>query len=260
MPKIVSIISDWKNQDFYLAALKHRLMRYMPDVVISDVSHQIEPFNTMQSAFVMRAAWRYFPENSIHLMCVNAAASAKTPHVLLKHRNHYFIGADNGYWPFILGENPDNAWIINDEMYYEGNSFPELNVFAALAAGIGNGMSPDELGKPAYEVNENTELKVVFKPGSIHAAFLYFDSYGNGMSNLTKQMFYEHVGDKKIRILVVSEQNKLNKINTSYADVRQGSLCAVFNSQDLLELAIREGNLKQLLDLQIGDTVRIEYW
>ncbi|MGM0650295.1 MAG: SAM hydrolase/SAM-dependent halogenase family protein [Bacteroidota bacterium] len=259
MPKIVSIISDWKNQDFYLAALKHRLMRYMPDVVISDVSHQVEAFNDMQAAFIQRSMWQYFPQNSIHLMCVNSVASAETPHVLIHHNGHYFIGADNGYWPFICHGKPQKAWLLNDDSHHEGNSFPELNVFATVAAGLGKGMQPDEFGKPDYEVSENTELKVVFKPGSMHAAFLYFDSYGNGMSNLTKQAFYDHVGDKKFRILVVSEQNKLNKISQSYADVRQGSLCAVFNSQNLLELAIREGNLKQLLNLQTGDAIRIEY-
>ncbi|MEA3447127.1 MAG: SAM-dependent chlorinase/fluorinase [Bacteroidota bacterium] len=259
MPKIVSIISDWKNQDFYLAALKHRLMSYMPDVVISDVSHQIEAFNTTQAAFVMRAAWRYFPENSIHLMCVNAAASAQTPHVLLKHKNHYFIGADNGYWPFILGEKPDNAWVINDEIHYEGNSFPELNVFAKLVAAIDKGVNPDELGVPGYTLHQNTELNPVFNTNSIHASFMYFDSYGNGMTNLNKNDFDACVNNKKFRILILSERNSLRKIHASYAKVRPGSLCAVFNSQNLLEIAIREGNLKQLLDLQFGDTVRIEY-
>ncbi len=255
----VSIISDWKNSDFYLAALKHSILRYMPDAVISDVSHQVKPFDTMQAAFILRAAWRYFPENTTHLMCVNAAASAETPHVLIKYKNHYFIGADNGYWPFILGEKPEKAWLINNEVNHEGNSFPELNVFAKIVLAIGKGVNPDELGVPDFTVDENTELIPVFNTNSIHASFLYFDSYGNGMTNLSKWDFNKHVGEKKIRIMILSEKNSLHKIHTAYAEVRPGSMCAVFNSQNLLEIAIREGNLKQLLDVQIGDTVRVEY-
>jgi S-adenosyl-L-methionine hydrolase (adenosine-forming) len=259
MRQIVSIISDWNHNDYYLAALKHSILRYLPDANISEISHQVDAFNNMQAAFILRAAWPYFPANSIHLMCVNAAVSSNTPHVLILHKKQFFIGADNGFWPFICNETPEKAWLINDNPAYEGNSFPELNVFAKITAAVGKGIHPEELGAPDHKVQENTELIPVVKTRSIHASLLYFDSYGNGISNLCKQDFDKYVGNKKFRILLLSEKNMLHKIHKAYAEVRPGSLCALFNNQGLLEIAIREGNLKQLLNLQTGDSLRIEF-
>jgi len=259
MKPSISIISDWKQRDYYYAALRQRIRQYLPDADVNSISNQVESHDLMEAAFMLRAAWNYFPDNSIHLMCVKTEASAEHPHVLIRHKNQYFIGTDFGYWPFICKTKPDAAWILNDEAHYKGNSFPSLNVFAPVAAAIAKGVSPDELGETGYALQEAAELKPVMEKGILRAGIVYFDSYGNAITNLNKSGFEQEVGDKKFRMFLMSEQNRIHRISSAYCDVRPGSLVAVFNSQGLLEIAINEGNLKQLLNLRTGGALRIEY-
>lgn len=259
MRQSISIISDWKQQDFYTAALRQQLLYHLPDAGIDDVSHQVKAFDLMQAAFIMRSVWKYFPEKSIHLMCVRSEASTDHPHVLLQHKGHFFVGADHGYWPFICQETPEKAWLINDETHYSGNSFPELSVFVKVAVAIANNILPKEAGMPDYHPKQAAELQPVVEDSVIKASIIYFDSYGNAITNLKHSEFENVAKERKFRLFLMSEKNKISKISRSYGDVRQGSLCAVFNSQGLLEIAINEGNLKQLLNLQTGDALRIEF-
>jgi S-adenosylmethionine hydrolase len=87
---------------------------------------------------------------------------------------------------------------------------------------------------------------------------IYFDSYGNAITNLKKSKFLNMIDSSRFVISLVSEHNQMKKIAKSYLDARPGEILSIFNSQNLLEIAIREGNIKQLLDLNIGDQIRIE--
>ncbi len=259
MQKTISIISDWQNEDFYLSLLKARLKQSVSGYQVMDISHRITAFDNMQAAFVLRAVWEEFPEGSIHLNCVNAASGKETPHVLIKHKNQYFIGADLGYWSFILKEKPEKAYLINDEMFYEGASFPEISVFSKVAAAISKGLDVEEMGGEAIELKGLIELNPEFDSNRIFAPIVYFDSYGNAIVNLTKDDFQKHVLTDNFRISLQSERNQTKRIVKSYLSVKQGELLAMFNSQNLLEIAIREGNIRQLLNLDLGTQVRIDF-
>lgn len=258
MPQTISIISDWKKQDYYLSAVKQKLYDYVPDVKVSEISNQIESFEIMQAAFILSASWKFFPKNSIHLFCINSEASEETPHVLIKHKDHFFIGADHGYWEFICGEKPDNIYIINNEKHYEGNEFPELNIFVPVAASVIKGAKPAELGEKTKKINIAPEINPVLTESSIEGNFIYFDSYGNGITNINENLFNEKIKNRNYIISIVSEKNQIKNISAAYSDVKKGELCAIFNSLNLLEISIREGNLKQLLNLRDNDDIRIE--
>lgn len=258
MLKTISIISDWQKDDFYLTNVKTHLQQHVSGYQIMDVSHNIQAFDSMQAAFVLRSVWRGFPKGSIHLFCVNSASSLETPHVLIEHKGHFFIGADLGYWPFILGRMPESAYILNNETEYEGSSFPELNIFAQVAIAVSKNIMAKDLGGDFYLVKSLTKLNPEFNDKSIFASIVYFDSFGNAITNLSKDQFERHCQTDDVCISLISEKYRTKKIVHSYLNVDHGEILALFNSQNLLEIALREGNIKQMLDLQLGDQVRID--
>jgi S-adenosyl-L-methionine hydrolase (adenosine-forming) len=259
MRKTISIISDWDKEDFYLANLRTRLQQYISGYQVSVISHHVNSFDSMQAAFILRACWQQYPEGSIHIMAVNSASSSKTPHVLIVHKNHFFIGTDMGYWQFICKEKPESVFFLHAEQNYEGSSFPELSIFVDVAAAISQGIMPKELGSSEYELALRPELQVMIETDTIIASIIYFDSYGNAITNLNKESFYKNLDNKKFNIYIVSERNQMNKIAGSYLDVKPGEFLAIFNSLNLLEIAIREGNIMELLSLEIGNQIRIEF-
>jgi len=260
MQKNISIISDWQKEDYYSASLTSRLQQLTSGYAVSVITHDIAPFDSMQAAFVLKAAWKQFPKGSIHLNCVNSASSPQTPHVLIVHKSHFFIGADLGFWPFILGEKPEEIYLVNDAFDYEGSSFPEYHVFAQLAAAISKEMSLLEIGCEETEAKENTTLVPVLEENTMHVGIVYFDSFGNAMTNLHREYFESVRKDRRFIISFISERNQIRKISESYLTVKQGEFLAIFNSLDLLEIAMREANIQQLMSLEVGVQIRIEFF
>ncbi|MFM8950092.1 MAG: SAM-dependent chlorinase/fluorinase, partial [Bacteroidota bacterium] len=67
---IITLTTDWGTKDFYVGALKGRLYSLVPDCNVVDISHDIEQFNTIQAAFILRNSWHRFPANSVHIISV----------------------------------------------------------------------------------------------------------------------------------------------------------------------------------------------
>src|SRR5512133_2364165 len=98
---IITLTSDWGLRDHYTGSVKGAILRQLPDAVIVDISHSIQPHNLNQAAFIVRNSYRNFPEGTIHIIGVIEEASIESPHTLVVHDGHYFIGADNGIFSMI---------------------------------------------------------------------------------------------------------------------------------------------------------------
>jgi len=51
----------------------------------------------------------------------------------------------------------------------------------------------------------------------------------------------------------------VKKVYSSYNDVSVGEIVAIFNSMDLLEIAMNQGKASSLLGLSVDDSVMIEF-
>ncbi len=126
---VITICSDWNDRDYYLAALKGRLLSLCEDAQIVDLSHNIESYNISQASFIVKNAYHYYPEGSIHIIAVNSEFSIEKPHVVVYNKGHYFIGADNGIFNLMFRDKPEEIIQIK-----AGNkdasllNFPEIDV------------------------------------------------------------------------------------------------------------------------------------
>src|SRR5512138_1750299 len=145
---IITLTSDWGLRDHYIGSVKGAILRQHPEAVIVDISHLVEPFNLNQAAFIIRNSYRSFPKGTIHILGINEEASIETPHTLVLHEGHYFIGADNGIFSLIFDEKPEQILeidVVQDSDYY---TFPSRDVFAKVACHIAQGLPYEELGHP----------------------------------------------------------------------------------------------------------------
>ena len=104
---VITICSDWNGRDYYLGALKGRLLSLCEGAQIVDMSHNIESYNIQQAAFIVKNAYHYYPEGSIHIITVNSETSSDQPYVVVYNNGHYFIGTDNGMFNLIFRDQPD---------------------------------------------------------------------------------------------------------------------------------------------------------
>lgn len=257
---IITLTTDWGTGNHYAGAVKGALLRHIPDAVIIDISHDIQCFDIMQASFVLRNACRDFPAGTIHLIGVNTEASLDTPHIILKHDDQYFIGADNGIFSLMLGDAPQAAIeldIMQDTDYY---SFSTRDVFVKAAAMLAKGMSLEEIGNPHHTLNERIAFKPVVHQDKIIGKVIFVDSYENVFVNIDQKLF-KKVGRKRpFEISFRLPGEVIDALHTSYGDVLPGEWLALFGSTGFLEIAINQGKASSLLGLQINDSVTVEFF
>src|SRR3954463_14304220 len=103
---ILTLTSDWGLRDHYLASFKGLLLSQIPGIIVIDISHEIEHYNTIQAAFIVQNAFDKFPSGSIHLLGITNSenCTADKPFVVIRYKEHYFIGEDNGIFSLIVGK------------------------------------------------------------------------------------------------------------------------------------------------------------
>ncbi len=256
---VITLTSDWNDMDFYAAAIKGRIHRLSPSATIEEVTHHIKPFNTAQAAFVLRNAWRNFPEGTIHLILVNTEPAGENPFLAVRAGGHYFIGTDNGVFSLILGGEMEAAVKIRYSGEDTRPGFSALDIFTRAAAHLSEGGSLEDLGETTSSYLERVPLRPTIEDRAITGSVIYIDSYQNAITNISRDLFERIAQGRTFELFVQSKHYKITRLSTGYNEVQAGDLLALFNSVGLLEIAINNGNAARLLNLDNKSTVRIEF-
>ncbi len=255
---IITLTSDWGTKDHYLASVKGAILAQIPQVNIIDISHEIAPFDLNETSYILRNVWGNFPEGSIHIVGVNSEASPEHPHILIKEKGQFFIGADNGIFSLLFDETPEEIYELDIIQSSNKFTFSTKDVFVQVAKHIIEGKDLEELGEKLPELIKRVAFQPVTESNLIKGKIIYIDRYENVVTNISEKLFYDTCGKKKYQILLSAGKYKINKIHTSYSDVGEGELVALFGSDGMLEIAQNRGRAAGLLGLQLDDVVRIE--
>jgi S-adenosyl-L-methionine hydrolase (adenosine-forming) len=250
---LITLTTEWKPDDFYYGIIKGKLCSLCPGVIIIDNAGSIPVFNISHASFVIRNTYNNYPRGTIHIICVHSEAHKEQDCLVVKAKDHYFIGTDNGIFNLILNADPDEVVKIAHD-----SSTDELEIFAKAAADIISGKKLEEMGTPLKNISERVPLRATIDKDVIIGSIIFIDSYGNVISNITREVFYRVFEHKKYRILIQSNKNYTDHICLKYSDVPVGEMLARFNSLDLLEISINGANVSELLSLTVGSVVRID--
>ncbi len=257
---IISLTTDWQHRDYYLGALKGRLLSICPGAQLVDLSHNVDNYNISQASFIIKNAFIHFPKGSIHIIGIKSEETPEHLHLVVKYKDHYFIGADNGIFSLVMkGEPEEIVRIENIEKEDNFLTFPELNIFAKAASHIINHQSLSELGSTQKELYRLVPIRALIQKGTITGQVIYIDSYGNLITNISKELFESVRQEREFEILVQSNHYRISKINQNYHETSEGDFLALFNSSGLMEIAINKGNLAELLQLEINSDIRIKF-
>lgn len=224
-----------------------------PGITVIDNAWSIPAFNISQASFIIRNTYNNYPKGTIHIICVHSEAGKGQDYLIVKAKEHYFIGTDNGIFNLILNSDPDEVIRIDNK-----DSTDELEIFASAARDLISGKKLSELGKPVQNISERIPLRATIDKDVIIGSIIFIDSYGNAISNITREVFCRVFEGKEYRVLIQSNKNYTDQILQKYSDVSVGEMLARFNSLDLLEIAINGANISELLSLHVGSVVRID--
>ena len=250
---VVTLTTEWRSDDIYHGIIKGKLCSMCPGVTIIDNAGNIPAFDILHASFVIRNTYSNYPRGTIHIICVHSEAVKEQSYLVVKAKDHFFIGTDNGIFSLILNSDPDEVVRIDHK-----NRSDELEIFAKATSDLIAGKKLTEIGKSFGNIIERVPLRATIDKDTITGSIIFIDSYGNAISNITREVFSRVFEGKEYRIFIQNNKNCTDQIVRRYGDAPVGELLTRFNSLDLLEIAINGANVSELLNLSVGSVVRID--
>lgn len=263
MGAIITLTSDFGLTDAYTAAMKGVILGINPNVHLVDISHTIDAQDISAAAFILSTVYRYFPQNTIHLVVVDPGVGTERRGIVLKTPDAYFIAPDNGVLTYIiqdyqcekgrLGAGLEAIHLTNDKYWLApvSNTFHGRDVFAPVAAYLSLGIPFSELGNSIDTISTLPVYKPHIGTSSISGNIVHIDRFGNLISNIEKDLITGISTDLTVNI----GNREIKGLSRNYSE-GQG-LLALIGSTGRLEIALREGSAVQFLGVHIGDEVSI---
>lgn len=272
---IITLTTDFGLKDPFVASVKARIYRELPDVNIVDISHLIQPYDIAEGAFILKNVYQDFPEGTIHIIGVDDLIAPHKKPIAACIDEQYFLAADNGILSLIASEiTPKEIVEINIPHVNLTSIFPTRDVFVPVACHLARGGKLSVVGQRMKEFKELIGLKPVVKDDKIIVGtVIYIDNFGNAITNVSEKLF-DSVGKKRsFRIwhrnheftTIYHNYNQFVKdFNREHEDYGKGM--ALFGSSGFLEISIYKGNpythgaANTLFGLKKGAEVNVEFF
>lgn len=272
---IITLTSDYGLKDHFVGALKGKIISEYPEASIIDISHHIDPFNTVEASYIIGAAYSSFPKGSVHIIGVDLEYNKENIHIAMQWNDHYFIAADNGILSMLTQKIvPQKIVAINihDRL---PNEATDLDVFVKVACHIAKGGSLNVIGKEIKNSKQVTDLQAVVSAdgNSLKGFVIYIDHFGNVVTNISKKQFIDVAKGRSYEIVLKTKNIKT--ILPNYSAIAssekyeiknyEGEKLAIFNEAGFLEIAIfrsnpsKVGSAHSLLGLNYRDMITIKF-
>ena len=251
---IVTLTSDLGNKDHYAALLKAGILSAEPSTTIVDISHEIQPHNISQAAYILKSSFAQFPEGTIHIAAVDTG-NVSVPSILLQYMNHFFIGPDNGLLSLVLESDAQEMVLLPKPEKH--TTFIAKDVFVPACIYLLQGKKITDLGQSLQHIVTKIPVTPPVGDDFIMAGVIHIDRFGNIILNITKSQFNSIVQGRQVSISY-SRRDVFTQISNSYDDVPEGERLILFNSAGHLEIAVNKGNAHALLGIQIDARIQIE--
>lgn len=259
MASVITLTTDWGCLDHYAGAVKGAIISRLADATIVDITHQIRPFDVKQASFILRNAFRHFPDGSIHIIGVNTEESEENPHVVVLYRKHYFIGADNGVFSLMFENAPEKIVELNINQDTGFFTFSTRDRFVKAAVHLAGGGSMEELGDIRSTLNPLITMKHQINGNTIAGRVIYIDNYENAFLNITASEFAGAGRNRRFSLVIKGKVHQVNMIRDAYGEVPEGEIAVLFGTTGFLEIAINKGNAAGLLGISTDDVILIEF-
>ncbi len=249
---VVALLTDFGTQDGFVGAMKGVILSIAPDTPIVDISHEVEPFNILEGALILRAHYSYFPEKTVFVCVVDPGVGSERKALIVETPKYFFVGPDNGPFDLVLREEGSfKVYEITNERYTlpkRNNTFHGRDVFAPVGAYLKKGVKPEEIGKEIkYEFKLNFP-EPVKRDNYVEGEIVHFDRFGNAITNVKCSNYAEGVF-----------RNKKIKVVNHFLEGIPGEINAVCGSFGLMELFTPMDSAKERFSLKIGERVKFSY-
>jgi S-adenosylmethionine hydrolase len=244
---MIAMLTDFGTRDGYVAAMKAVISTICPGSPIIDISHDISPQHIAEGKYVLWSTCRYFPSDTIFVCVVDPGVGTERKIIAVKTKHHIFLAPDNGLLDLVLHVyNIENVVEVTNRKYFlkhVSHTFHGRDIFSPVAAHLASGIQFDSLGTPVTLKKPKEIFVNVSGKGHYKGNIIYIDRFGNLVTNFKLE---------KLRLAELKIKDLAMPLKTTYGEVNEGEFVAYTGSNGLIEIAIRNGNARQVLNADYG--------
>jgi S-adenosylmethionine hydrolase len=261
---IVAVLTDYGTQDHYVGVLIANVLRANPHARIVTITHEIEPFNIAQGAFVLAEAGVEFPAGSVLLGIVDpGVGTERAPIVVVTAKGRILVGPDNGLLdPLIHRDGGARGVyrIANPALLRPGalsSTFHGRDLFAPIAGHLSRGVDPASVGPRLSEWVRLDLPEPVQAAGAMRGAVMHVDRYGNLLTNILADWLEALPMGAGVEV-AAGQRQVMARYSRTYAEAPRGEFVALCNASGYVEIARNLESAAAQLNVHAGDP--IELW
>jgi S-adenosylmethionine hydrolase len=250
---IITLLTDFGLQDYFIGAMKGAILSINPAANIVDITHEISPQDIRAGAFNLLATYRDFPAGTIHVGVVDPGVGSARRGIVISCADQFFVGPDNGLFSWICErEGSFRARELSNEKFFRhpvSTTFHGRDIFAPVAAALSKGVAEEGFGPVIDDLSRLESLATRRSGGGlIEGTIIHTDRFGNCITNLTREDF-----GPGARLLINNREISAFRTFFAEGEVERDELFCLFGSADFLEIAAQDSSAAKLLEVRSGD-------
>jgi len=248
-PTIV-FMTDFGTANDAVAICRAVIFGIAPEVRLTDITHQVTPFQIEEAARFLAGVTPYYPAGTIFLVVVDPGVGTSRKAIVVKSKKgQYFVLPDNGVITPVIErdglqsarEITNRSWMISDAI---SSTFHGRDIFSPAAAHLAAGWDFTQAGP---EVNELVRLKLkssVMNERGIDGEVIGLDDpYGSLVTNVPGEDFKKlgyNLGDK-VTVQIGAKPVVVPYVKT-FKGVPVGESLLYIDSRGRVGIAVNQGN------------------
>ena len=271
---LVTLTTDFGTADGYVGVMKGVVLGIAPDARLVDITHWIGAQNVREAAYVLYAAYGYFPRHTVHLAVVDPGVGGERRPIALRTAAGTFVGPDNGLFSYVAVREPvEEAVELADPRYHlptVSQTFHGRDVFAPAAAHLAAGVRLADLGPAVTDLVTLPPPRLDVTAEQIVGEVVHVDRFGNCVTSVGRLAWEAYClvltpafspGTAPVQLgagsTVIAGGQEIAGLRQTYGHVAPGEVLALVGSGAHLEIAVREGSAAEMLGIGAGDAVAI---
>ncbi|RPJ87109.1 MAG: hypothetical protein EHM18_02795 [Acidobacteria bacterium] len=261
---IITFTSDFGSREHYVGAVKGVLLGACPNATIVDISHDVGSHDLLEAAFVVAAAYPFYPTRTVHLVVVDPTVGSNRRGIIACTESAYFVAPDNGVLSLVYANEPAVRVIVIEADHYfrkpVSATFHARDVFAPVAGRLAGGTEFENFGSPITDY-------VKFAPPPVHkladnkveGIVLHIDKFGNAITNITPEEVRRLMGREARPALVRINGKEIKAYRRYYAESNADEPFSLLGSTGYYEIAASKTPAARLLEIRRGNKVEVEF-
>ncbi len=261
---IITFTSDFGSREHYVAAVKGVLLGACPNATIVDISHDVGSHDLVEAAFVVAAAYPFYPTRTVHLVVVDPTVGSNRRGIIACTESAYFVAPDNGVLSLVYAQEPAvRVVVIEADHYFRkpiSATFHGRDVFAPVAGRLAAGTDFENFGSPITDYVKFA-LPAVRKvaENKLEGIVLHIDKFGNAITNITPEEVKRLTGREAQPAVVRVNDKEITAHRRYYTESNADEFFSLLGSTGYYEIAASKKPAARLLEIKRGSKVEVEF-